>query len=279
MAGIPNVRLTLSNRPENVLLVRQALAGLADAIGLDPLELGDISTAVTEACNNVVLHAYRGEPGPLEVEMHVRPPALEVVVRDHGVGMPADADGAEHSGGIGLPVIHTLAQGVQFRPVAGGGSELRLEFATPKAGAIEPLARDDRFELAEIARGEDADTIAMAIAPTPLARAVLPRILAALAARANFTTDRISDAQLLADALLAHIDGSVSASHIGVGISAAPHSIELRIGPLDSGHSGALIDRSLVNGLGPVIERLTDGHQVDASGDSELLALRLVQKG
>ena len=69
MAGTPNVRLSLSNRAENVLLVRQALSGLAEAVGLDPIALNDVSTAVTEACNNVVLHAYGGGEGPLEVEL------------------------------------------------------------------------------------------------------------------------------------------------------------------------------------------------------------------
>ena len=38
--------------------MRQALTGLGDAYDLDPDLLGDIKTAVTEACNNVVLHAY-----------------------------------------------------------------------------------------------------------------------------------------------------------------------------------------------------------------------------
>lgn len=279
MADIPNVRLTLSNRPENVLLVRQALSGLADAIELDPLELNDISTAVSEACNNVALHAYGGEEGPLEVEVLLSPPVLQVTVLDRGKGMPVATETTARAGGIGLPVMHTLAQEVDVRERAGGGTQVRMRFATPRANAVEPLlAADDRIELAEIARSGADDTIAMAIAPTPLARAVLPRVLCALAARANFSTDRIADAELLADALLAHIDGSVDASHICVGVSTGPRSLELRIGPLRSGHTGVLIDRSTVDGLGPVIERLTDGHEVAASGSSELLALRLLQR-
>jgi serine/threonine-protein kinase RsbW len=67
MAEIPNVCLSLPNRPENVLVVRQALTGVAGAIGLDAVETNDLNTAVTEACNNVVMHAYGGDEGPLEV--------------------------------------------------------------------------------------------------------------------------------------------------------------------------------------------------------------------
>ncbi|HEX9481911.1 MAG TPA: ATP-binding protein, partial [Solirubrobacteraceae bacterium] len=87
MAGTPNVRLKLSNRAENVLLVRQALSGLAEAVGLDPIALNDVSTAVTEACNNVVLHAYNGGEGALEVDLSTTSTGLDATVRDHGSGI------------------------------------------------------------------------------------------------------------------------------------------------------------------------------------------------
>src|SRR5262249_36056526 len=71
MSRLPNVRLDLSNRAENVLLIREALTGIAEVVGLDGNDLSDIRTAVTEAANNVVLHAYAGEEGPLEVEIEL----------------------------------------------------------------------------------------------------------------------------------------------------------------------------------------------------------------
>src|ERR1700739_4186246 len=109
MALVPNVRLSVSNRAENVLLVRQALSGLAEAVGLDPVALNDVSTAVTEASNNVVLHAYEGEEAPREVELTIVPGGLDAVVRDHGVGIRPGVKAAEElSGGIGLPVIQAL---------------------------------------------------------------------------------------------------------------------------------------------------------------------------
>ena len=45
------------------MLVRQVLAGIAEAIDLDAKDIYEISVAVTEACNNVVVHAYRGDAG------------------------------------------------------------------------------------------------------------------------------------------------------------------------------------------------------------------------
>ena len=49
------------------------LAGVAEAIDLDAEQLDDIRTAVTEACNNAVLHAYEGSEGPLEVDIRLPP--------------------------------------------------------------------------------------------------------------------------------------------------------------------------------------------------------------
>src|SRR5580704_17905321 len=106
MAETPNVRLHLSNRSENVLLVREMLSGFAESVALENSDLYDIRTAVTEAANNVVLHAYEGREGPMEVELHTTPDTVQVVVRDSGVGIrprirPAD----EAALGIGLPLI------------------------------------------------------------------------------------------------------------------------------------------------------------------------------
>ncbi len=86
-AEIPNVCLSLPNRPENVLVVRQALTGFADSLGLNAIETNDVNTAVTEACNNVVLHAYGGGEGPLEVDVYALDDAIAVLVRDHGNGI------------------------------------------------------------------------------------------------------------------------------------------------------------------------------------------------
>src|SRR5664280_1401672 len=124
MARLPNVRLDLTNKPENVLLVREALAGVAETVGLDGSDLSDIRTAVTEACNNVVLHAYSADGGPLEVEIELRGETTHVSVRDHGVGIGADALDGETDGGIGLPVIRALASAVEFSEPPGGGTEV-----------------------------------------------------------------------------------------------------------------------------------------------------------
>ncbi len=273
------------------MLVRQVLTGVAEAIDLDGSDLNDIRTAVTEACNNVVLHAYEGEDGPLEIEVYTAPNTLEVVVRDQGIGLKPPPDIAQEStlaeenassgSGIGLPVIQALANRVEFTDAAVAssragwvGTEVRMEFATSSTRGLESLD-EDGLEPSSITPAEPSTTMEITIAPTHLARTVLPRLLSALAARAHFSTDRICDAQLIADALTAHTPESISGNHLGVSINVKPRNLELSIGPLDAGHVQQLIGDSTLAGLGAVIEKLTDHHQVATVGPSEVLALQL----
>jgi serine/threonine-protein kinase RsbW len=298
MAEPPNLRLELSNRPESVVLVRQILTGIAESLDLGSSRLGgselnDIRTAVTEACNNVVLHAYADGEGPLEVELFLRRGALEVVVRDHGVGLPTQAGiGAVQAGigavreGIGLAAIRTLVHSARFEQPADGGTEIGMEFAIPGtdgwaqedghavAFATDPTPQADGAGLRAWTQGELAGTMLLTLAPTRLAQTVLPRALSVLAADAHFSVDRISDTQLVADAIAAH--AGAESSQLSMAARAKPRNLELRIGPLSAGAAQRLIADSPASGVSSALERLTDRREVSAHGLGEMLTLGLV---
>lgn len=281
MAEIPNVCLSLPSRPENVVVVRHALSGVAECVGLDAVETNDLNTAVTEACNNVVQHAYVTDQGPLEVDVHVLADAIAVVVRDHGCGidppMPDDEHDDDARVGLGLPVIAALSRDVELKDRAGGGTEVRMEFA---AADTTKLDLDDGVTPAACVEpwGDPASTVSLRLAPNELARAVLPRVLSTLAARAYFSTDRISDVQIVADVLAAKARDSLSASHLDVGVTVTPRKLVLRLGPLHTGRGQSLLSAA-ADGMAPVIARLTDEHhsvqEVDSS--AETLELRLIE--
>jgi len=269
----PNVRLTLANTPENVVLVREMLSGVAYAIDLDGSDLNDARTAVTEACNNVVLHAYRGEEGPLEVEVFLSPGTLGVLVRDQGIGIGLESPRMDATG-IGLHVIQTLAHGVELKDGANGGTEVWMEFAAANAGSLE-LPPEGRPGVPTLALPGAPTTTTICIAPITLARTVLPRLVIALAARAHFSTDRISDAQMLADALAAHAHKAVSGDKLSIDVVVEPRDLELQISPLEIGRAQHLIGESELDGLGRVIEKLADRHRVVSVGSHETLTLGL----
>lgn len=277
----PNVCLSLPSRPENVLIVRQALTGVAECLGLDAVETNDLTTAVTEACNNVVLHAYDGGEGPLEVDVCALLDGVAVVVRDHGRGIDLDPPMPDHQDdearvGLGLPVIAALSRDVELKDSDGGGTEVRMEFAAANAAE---LALEEGAAPASCIEpeGELANTISLRLAPNALVRAVLPRVLSALAARAHFSVDRISDVQIVADVLAAKSRDSLSAMHLDVDVKVAPRSLALRLGPLQTGHGQSLLSAA-ADGMAPVIERLTDEqHRVESADSTETLELRLVE--
>jgi serine/threonine-protein kinase RsbW len=125
----PEVRLRMPARPEGVAVVRQALAGMADALDFDAAVLADMKMAVSEACTNVVVHAYEGEAGTLEVEMHAGETGLTIVVRDHGAGIqPRPARAEPPALGLGLPLIAALSDSFELRGSTGRGTEVRMTF-------------------------------------------------------------------------------------------------------------------------------------------------------
>ena len=81
------LRLTVAAMPENLAVVRQALAGFAEGVGFDDNAVANLKTIVTEACMNAVVHAYPGdEPGPIEVSAQPHSDHMQISVRDRGEG-------------------------------------------------------------------------------------------------------------------------------------------------------------------------------------------------
>jgi anti-sigma regulatory factor (Ser/Thr protein kinase) len=269
-ARSPNVLLGLDARAENVSLVREAIAGLADAVDLGAA-LDDIKAAVSEACNNVVLHAYEDGGGPLEVELLVSPGELAVLVRDHGVGTsaPVVAPDLEFPArGIGLTVIASLADRSEVNAAPGHGTQVAMWFEIPDrreqpVGATQPTE-------------PDSGDVRIAIAPPLLCGAILNRLVGALGARAGFSIDRLSDTQLVTDAIAARIGPALD----GQGVSAAINvlegrRIELRLERLAPGGATALLAASAVDPVGSVIERLSDELEVSDTERGETLRLVL----
>ncbi len=136
MATAPDVRLTMPARPEGVAVVRQALAGLADALAFDAAVLADMKMAVSEACTNVVVHAYEDADGTLEVEMLADDAGLTIQVRDHGSGIHPQTHRTREvpALGLGLPLIAALSDAFELRGSAGQGTEVRMTFHYTRDG-------------------------------------------------------------------------------------------------------------------------------------------------
>jgi anti-sigma regulatory factor (Ser/Thr protein kinase) len=116
----PDMELALQARAENIAIVRHALGGLGEALGIPEPKLSDIRLAVTEACANVVVHAYpEDQEGPMEILASMEGNALS------GIRPRPDSPGL----GLGLSLIAALAETVQLGHGEQEHTEVRMTFA------------------------------------------------------------------------------------------------------------------------------------------------------
>jgi anti-sigma regulatory factor (Ser/Thr protein kinase) len=259
-----------------VSLVREMLNGLADAVALDRTRLDDIKTAVSEACNNVVLHAYNGGEGPMELTVYIDEASLEVVVRDQGSGIRPRPAGDERMQGIGLSVIQALTDRAVFTGATGEGTEVCMEFNSEIELKLYQLNPGEATDPRTIADGFGETLIS--VAPAALLANVLARVVTALAARAHFSLDRLSDVQMVTDAIAAHAPGSLDGTHLTLGVDAGDHRLDMRVGVLRAGSAQRIVHDSAVGGLEPLLEKLSDAVTVEPSPGGERLWLQLVDR-
>jgi anti-sigma regulatory factor (Ser/Thr protein kinase) len=114
--------------PESVPRARRAVGDFARRRGVAADVLPKVALAVSEACTNVVLHAYRDaeETGDLEIRAEIVDEHLRVVVSDTGVGLTPHLDSPGL--GLGLPIISQTAAVFEVRSSHAGGTELCMRF-------------------------------------------------------------------------------------------------------------------------------------------------------
>ncbi|HUZ28300.1 MAG TPA: ATP-binding protein [Solirubrobacteraceae bacterium] len=235
----PLVRLELASSPETLTLVRAMLGGVAEELSMDPELLDDLKTAVSEAANNVVMHAYGSESGPLWVSLHVTSDVIEVVVRDQGQGIPSVTPADDRLQGVGIPIMRALAQQTAFRALPEGGTEVWMEFAGMREG--QPLYQAPEVVAPEDERsGQLTGDAVVSLSPVSLLGAVLGRLARALAARARFSLDRFSDVYLVTDALADYAGQAASDSRIYFCIATSNRRMEVTVGPFRAGASSEL---------------------------------------
>jgi serine/threonine-protein kinase RsbW len=123
------LRISLPAESGNVSVLRQAAVAEAEKVGMQAGQVADLKTAVSEACANVVLHAYpdRDRPGPIEVEIKANGGAVTAVIRDFGRGLRPALSRRSESLGLGLSLIGALSTCFQLRSGHDRGTEIRFQ--------------------------------------------------------------------------------------------------------------------------------------------------------
>jgi anti-sigma regulatory factor (Ser/Thr protein kinase) len=275
------LNLRLNSRPDAAGLVRAAFGGIATPFALRPELLNDLKTVVSEACNNAVEHAYRGETGAIAVRVGIQLEEIEVTIRDWGGGfqqLPGDGDRLR----VGLPLISALADRAEFLSAPGSGTEVRMGFDLRH----DPRRTDTLMHLED---AEDLEAwlpwrrgLAGDVVVTLLARDLLPSVLeplaSALAARSRFSLERFSDVYIVTRAVCKHVRTAASSSRVSFALTARDQRLELTIGPLGIGTGERL------QGIGPdagndrSVAELADEIAFEQLDRAELLRVVLIDR-
>jgi serine/threonine-protein kinase RsbW len=269
MNGPRGLQMTLPASTENVAVLRHAVAGLAEALGMDEVGIADLKTVVTEAGMNVAVHAYPDEPGTMEVEARPEDETLVVIVRDSGAGIRPRADLEQPSLRLGLSLIAALSQSFEISGGLGLGTTvaMRVPLAAPKE-------TDSEAGAAPTGKTETTLTVTDPEVLGP----VLARTVGAIAARREVTIDRLSDAVLLTDAISAGAPERFADGRVRVDVSDGDHGIDLRVGPMESGAGEDLLRSLDLPQLGGSLEVLADELKVERNGEGDYLLVRFASE-
>jgi serine/threonine-protein kinase RsbW len=272
----PIIGLHVQSRPQTLTIVRGMLSGVAEQLSMDPELLDDLKTSVSEACNNVVLHAYEGEPGPMDVRLFVDDDGILVSVEDSGVGLsqpPTATD--DEAGGLGVSVMQALAGDLRLLHRQGGGTEVlmrfdghrddRALFTAPAAAAAAHRLRPGADDV--------ANEVTVTISPVSLLSPVLGRIARTLAATAHFSLDRFSDVYLITDALAAHAEHASVGDRITTRLRASERRLALALGPFRRG-TGSLLGHRVPSPLSMLADEVT----VSECGDHDAVELVVLDR-
>ena len=270
----PILNLRLDSRPDSAGLVRAALGGLAAPFRLREELVGDLKTAISEACNNAVEHAYRGRSGAIAVHLDVGIESVDVSVRDWGGGFQRVAPAGDRLR-VGLPVINALADRAEFLTAPGSGTEVRMGFDIrhdPRRDGLLASVEDseDLEAWAPWRRGLAGDVV-VTLLPRELLAGVLEPLTSALAARSRFSLERFSDVYLVTRAIAAHVQTAASSGRISFALSANAQQLDLTIGPLRPGTGSELRGMGSSDRPEASVARLADELVCEPIESSELL--------
>ena len=128
--------LQVPSSTENLALIREFVATIGAQAGLAEIEIANLELAVDEACANVIEHAY-GHDATKEVTVSANfdGDSITFVIVDAGKGFdPAQINQEElesliakrKDGGLGMRLIKTLMDEVQYEIGPGQKNELRM---------------------------------------------------------------------------------------------------------------------------------------------------------
>jgi sigma-B regulation protein RsbU (phosphoserine phosphatase) len=128
--GVRLLEFSIPARSDQLSRMRAAVRGCVEASGCSESPTADIVLAIDEACQNIIRHAYKGDPdGVIELEIRQTGKELIFYLCDHAPEIdprkvkPRDLDDIR-PGGLGTHFIQEVMDRADFLPRPGGSGNL-----------------------------------------------------------------------------------------------------------------------------------------------------------
>ena len=173
------LEMTLPAESANVALVRHAISGVAEDGGMDEERIADLKTVVTEACMNVVVHAYPHGTGLMRIDVTPEEDSLLITVSDSGAGIrpSVDLDEPGSSLRLGFSLISRLCSSFAISGGLDRGTTISMRLPMSGEDPSSPAAGEDPESLP----GE----VRIVASQPELLASMLSRAISAFAARAG----------------------------------------------------------------------------------------------
>src|SRR4051794_17491453 len=143
----PRLLRVALERDTDIVLARRRTRRIAELLGYDLHAQTRITTAVSEIARNAVEH---GGGGAIEFYLKSDSPAsIEIVVSDHGPGIPAAVERPGHRAGLGIGLSGAQRLVRHFAIETGPEQETRITIAEPLPGHPESI---DKVRIAQLAQ-------------------------------------------------------------------------------------------------------------------------------
>jgi len=154
LSPVPDLILEMYSQPRLLAAARAMVGNLAQRLGFNEIQCGQISLAIDEALCNIINHGYERRPDGriwLSVwDLQTLPPGIKVVIEDRAKQVdpetirPRDLDDIR-PGGLGVYIIREIMDDVSYEHRPGGGMRLTMTKQVAAQGqdssADEGLAR------------------------------------------------------------------------------------------------------------------------------------------
>jgi len=131
----PSFDLSVKASLENLQEIRSYIDKVGASLGICESALEDLRLAVDEAVTNVVIHGYGDLEGNVDIHMEANGDSVIITIRDRAknfdpshVGVPRLDTALKDRplGGMGIFLIRKMTDEAEFKPLPGGGNEIRM---------------------------------------------------------------------------------------------------------------------------------------------------------